>query len=136
MNRARGTKSVPLIIQTGDQIGALAFTGQVGANTTKPAAFVAAAAFGTVVAGSNGRVPGQLQLITTNSTGALDTTLTIDATNGIKSSGPVAPVVYANNTTRDSAIPSPVAGMIIAVTSGGSGFEFQGYTGSAWVKLN
>ena len=41
--------------------------------------------------------------------------------------------VYANNTTRDSAIPSPNAGMIIFNTAS---VKFQGYTGSGWVDLN
>lgn len=47
--------------------------------------------------------------------------------------GAIKPGVYANNTARDAAITSPVAGMIVFNTTG---TKFQGYTGSAWVDLN
>jgi hypothetical protein len=47
--------------------------------------------------------------------------------------GAIKPGVYADNTARDAAITSPVAGMMIFNTTG---TKFQGYTGSAWVDLN
>lgn len=47
--------------------------------------------------------------------------------------GAIKPGVYADNTARDAAITSPVAGMIVFNTTG---TKFQGYTGSAWVDLN
>ncbi len=52
---------------------------------------------------------------------------------GVISSGPFTLPTYADATARDVAITSPVAGMIIFVTSG---TKFQGYTGSSWVDLN
>ena len=54
-------------------------------------------------------------------------------TAGVISSGPFTLPTYADATARDAAITSPVAGMIIFVTSG---TKFQGYTGSSWVDLN
>jgi hypothetical protein len=47
--------------------------------------------------------------------------------------GAIKPGVYADNTARDAAITSPVAGMIVFNTTG---TKFQGYTGSAWADLN
>ena len=47
--------------------------------------------------------------------------------------GAIKPGVYADNTARDAAITSPVAGMIVFNSTG---TKFQGYTGSAWVDLN
>lgn len=45
--------------------------------------------------------------------------------------------VYATTTARDAAITSPVAGMIVLVTSGTGGTpRFTGYTGAAWVDFN
>ena len=47
--------------------------------------------------------------------------------------GAIKPGVYADDTARDAAITSPVAGMMIFNTTN---TKFQGYTGSAWVDLN
>ena len=41
--------------------------------------------------------------------------------------------VYADDTARNAAIPSPAAGMLIFNSTG---TKFQGYTGAAWVNLN
>jgi outer membrane lipoprotein SlyB len=57
----------------------------------------------------------------------------LDVVGNIKASGSIQPGVYADNTARDAAITSPVAGMIVFNTTG---TKFQGYTGSAWVDLN
>jgi hypothetical protein len=39
--------------------------------------------------------------------------------------------VYASNTARDTAIPTPQSGMLVLV-----GNSFQGYNGTSWVNLN
>ena len=57
----------------------------------------------------------------------------LDVVGNIKASGSIQPGVYADNTARDAAITSPVAGMMVFNTTG---TKFQGYTGSAWVDLN
>ena len=43
--------------------------------------------------------------------------------------GPIMPGVYADPTARDAAIPSPVAGMMVYITSTN---KHQGYNGSTW----
>ena len=59
--------------------------------------------------------------------------LIVSAEKGSTFNGPVSPAVYADDTARDTAIPTPTAGMIVFNTTG---TKFQGYTGSAWVDLN
>jgi hypothetical protein len=41
--------------------------------------------------------------------------------------------VFASNTTRDSTITAPQAGMMVFVTTG---TQFQGHTGSGWISLS
>ena len=62
----------------------------------------------------------------------------IEATGTIQTTQAIQPGTFANTAARDSAFPSPAAGMIVFVTDGdGSGNpKFQGYTGSAWVNFN
>jgi hypothetical protein len=43
---------------------------------------------------------------------------------------PIVPV-YANNTARDAAIPTPIKGMLIVVDS-----TFYGYNGTIWKQLD
>ena len=57
----------------------------------------------------------------------------LDVTGNIKASGTITPGIYADTNARDTAIPSPTAGMMVFITSG---TKFQGYTGSAWVDFN
>ena len=45
----------------------------------------------------------------------------------------IKPGVYADDAARDTAIPTPTAGMMVFNSTG---TKFQGYTGSAWVDLN
>ena len=45
----------------------------------------------------------------------------------------IKPGVYADDAARDTAIPTPTAGMMVFNTTN---TKFQGYTGSAWVDLN
>lgn len=59
--------------------------------------------------------------------------LIVAAKKGSTFNGPVSPAVYADDTARDTAIPTPTAGMMVFNTTG---TKFQGYTGSAWVDLN
>jgi hypothetical protein len=41
--------------------------------------------------------------------------------------------VFASNTTRDSTITAPQAGMLVFITTG---TQFQGHTGSDWIVIN
>ena len=63
----------------------------------------------------------------------VDPTEALHVSGNIKSTGSIQPGVYADNTARDAAITTPVAGMMVFNTTG---TKFQGYTGSAWVDLN
>ena len=83
-----------------------------------------------------------LSPVSTDYTTFFDTALELDgnaqkmivsAKKGSTFDGPMSPAVYADNTARDTAIPTPTAGMMVFNTTG---TKFQGYTGSAWVDLN
>ena len=70
-----------------------------------------------------------------------DSTRIIDGTDGtitatsvaIGNTGYLQLPVYANDAARNSAIPSPAAGMVVFNTTL---TKFQGYTGGAWVDFN
>ena len=67
-----------------------------------------------------------------NATGNISVTGNISGNNLI-STAAIQLAVYANSATRDAAITSPTAGMMIFNTTN---TKFQGYTGSTWVDLN
>jgi len=73
LQRARGTGSVPLIIQDNDRIYDIRFTGWDGA-ANQASSIIRGDVNGTVAAG---RVPGRLRFITANATGVLTTALSI-----------------------------------------------------------
>jgi len=54
-------------------------------------------------------------------------------TGDIKATKTITPGIFADASARDTAIPSPTAGMMVFLTAG---TKFQGYTGSAWVDFN
>jgi hypothetical protein len=60
-------------------------------------------------------------------------TMSVSAPNGTSFNGAITPGVYADDTARDTAITTPLAGMMVFNTTG---TKFQGYTGVAWVNLN
>jgi len=64
--------------------------------------------------------------------------LIVAAKKGSTFDGPISPGVYANDAARDSAVPSPTAGMIIFNQRDDSTGvpQFQGYDGSVWVDLH
>lgn len=64
------------------------------------------------------------------STANSGTFTSVTATN-VSATGFVKLPVYANNTARDTAIPTPTAGMMVL-----NGTTFQGYNGTAWVNLS
>jgi hypothetical protein len=91
----------------------------------------------TIQGGSGETTNGKVILGGSN-TSQIDVNSDIVSTGNIAASGPMQPGTYATTATRDSAIPTPVAGMIVFVTDGdGSGNpKFQGYTGSTWVDFH
>jgi hypothetical protein len=80
-------------------------------------------------------IPLQNLFITSNYSGTENTDYTnlLDYDRNLKSHGTITPGIYADTSARDTAIPSPTAGMMVFITSG---TKFQGYTGSAWVDFN
>ena len=86
---------------------------------------------GNIITSGSG---GDISLTGGNITGANIISVTGNITgNNIVSTTAFQLAVYANNTTRDAAITSPAAGMIIFNSTS---TKFQGYTGSVWVDLN
>ena len=128
MARARGNLLAQTIVQNGDEILSLAFSGYDGAN------FIPAATITGFVAGtpSTGIVPGRLSLRIANAAGVLASRLDIEATK-ITSNVPFKLVSYADATARDTAITSPEAGMMVFLTGTS---KFSGYNGTAWDNLN
>jgi hypothetical protein len=95
---------------------------------------------------SSGIIPTKLSILTENSSGTKTLALEITDSQVVKIdtiasltgqstnfNNAVRLVVYADNTARDAAITSPIAGMMVFNTTG---TKFQGYTGAAWVDLN
>ena len=80
-------------------------------------------------------IPLQNLHITSNYSGGDNTDYSnlLDYDRNLKSHGTITPGIYADTSARDTAIPSPTAGMMVFITSG---TKFQGYTGSAWVDFN
>ena len=105
-------------------------TGSVGTNTNRFANVFAnvVTVTDTVTAGNvfaPTHVGTHANITNVNSTAVSATNLT--ASSFFKTA------VYATTSARDSAIPSPLSGMIVFVTTDTT---FWGYTGSAWVALN
>ena len=57
----------------------------------------------------------------------------VEVVGNVKASGAFMLPVYANDSARDTALSSPLAGMIVFNTAGA---KFQGYNGGAWENLN
>jgi cytoskeletal protein CcmA (bactofilin family) len=126
--RARGSLTAQTIVQNGDEIQSLAFSGYDGAT------FIPSATIQSIVNGapSSGRIPGKLSLKIANALGVLASRLDIEATK-ITSNVPFKVVSYADATARDTAITSPEAGMMVFLTGTS---KFSGYNGAAWNDLN
>jgi cytoskeletal protein CcmA (bactofilin family) len=126
--RARGNLVAQTIVQSGDEIQSLAFSGYDGAT------FIPSATIQSIVNGtpSTGVVPGKLSLKIANTAGELTSRLDIEATK-ITSNVPFKVVSYADATARDTAVTSPEAGMMVFLTGTS---KFSGYNGAAWNDLN
>ena len=126
-SRSRGTTTVPLVVNNGDDIADITFAGHDGAN------FQIRAAISVVTDGaiSAGVVPTKIEFLT--GTTATGVAVSIGSNRQTTFNGAVKLVVYADNTARDAAITAPTAGMMVFNTTG---TKFQGYTGAAWVDLN
>ena len=130
--RSRGTKTVPTVVQIGDVLGSYATAGFNGA------LYRGAGGIRTVVAGTpeSLRVPANVEIVTTNSSGNSEVKLTIKDSGETVFAGAAQLASYADASARDTAIPSPVAGMMVFITGTS---KFQGNVDSTitgWVDIN
>lgn len=105
----------------GEQIGMFAYDDNGGQNATTS----------TISIRSTTNGGGQLEL---RASGGVRSFNTLTVSGGIIATGSTAYIqtkTYTDTTARDTALPTPVAGMIVL-----AGTTFFGYTGSAWVALN
>ena len=127
--RSRGSKTVPTAVQSGDAIGTFITAGFNGSDY-RSAGGIRITASGAPQAAY---IPSNVEILTSKSDGTNEVKLTVKNTGETVFTGAATLVTYADNTARDAAITSPVAGMIVFNTTN---TKFQGYTGAAWVDLN
>jgi hypothetical protein len=129
-NRSRGSLATPAAAQSGDDIADITFAGYDGA-ANQVRATISATVTGAVSAGT---VPMNVTISTsTNGSGSPVTAVTVNDKQQTTFAGAITLATYADATARNTAISSPVAGMMIFLTAG---TKFQGYNGAAWVDLN
>ena len=105
--------------------------GAVGAITPNTATFT------SITVNTNANVTANLNVGNISATGNISNANVVSANsvtaNTVSTNVAMKLAVYANNTARDTAIPSPAAGMMIFNQTGS---KFQGFNGSSWVDLN
>jgi hypothetical protein len=131
-NRSRGTIAAQTAVQSGDDIADLVFGGFDGS------AFIQRAAISAVVTGavSAGTVPMKVAISTsTNGSGNPVEAVVINDKQQTTFNGAITLATYADATARNTAIPTPTAGMMVYISGTG---KFQGYNGSTttWDDLN
>jgi Major tropism determinant N-terminal domain len=144
MRRSKGSYLAPTSVVNGDALFRLGWGGHDG-TAYRDTAFIIGSVANTV---STNVVPTKLTVSTTNSIGTLTTALEISeeqvlkvntvgslSTTSVNFNSAVRLVTFADATARDTAIPSPVAGMMAYITGTG---KFQGYNGitATWNDLN
>lgn len=134
MRRSRGTFDVPTSVVDGDALHRVVFGGHDGSNYNDTA-IIKAEVSGTV---STGVVPTKLSVSTTDSTGATNVAITVNADATTDFNAAVKLATYADAAARDATITSPSAGQVVFLVDGDGGGnpQFQGYTGTVWVSLN
>ena len=130
--RSRGSKTVPTVVQIGDVLGTYISAGYNGAG------YRGAAGIRSVVAATpeSLRIPSNVEIVTTDAAGNNDVKLTVKDTGETVFAGAAQLADYADASARDTAIPAPVAGMMIYLTGTS---KFQGNTDgttTGWVDLN
>jgi hypothetical protein len=127
--RGRGTSVAPTVVNVGDEIGDIQWAAYDGSSSR-----FSANIFVTVAdTPSIGVMPSEMNFRTTNSTGSVKSAIRLTKDQETIFGGAIKLAVYADDTARNTAIPTPTAGMMIFNTTG---TKFQGYTGAAWVDLN
>jgi hypothetical protein len=150
--RTRGTGAVQTAVANGDDIVDLNFIGHDGTNRVSVGSITARVS-GAV---SLGIVPGELTFDTRSASGTLGTkailtsegiwqvnsiqglTSTLSISGNATLSGSLKLAVYADDTARDTAIPSPEKGMVIFIEAGTLPLatnQMQIYNGTGWISL-
>lgn len=130
--KARGDKTAPAVVQVADNLAAWQALGYNG-SSYRPAGGLAVTAIGTPAANY---VPSQVGLYTATTDGSSEVHFKVDHTGTSTFAGAAQLAVYADDSARDAAIPSPAAGMIVFNTTS---TKFQGNTDGTiggWVNLN
>jgi len=115
--RQRGTAISPLAVQNNDEIGSFAFAGydaNVG-GTYRFAGGISGFVDGAV---SSGVVPTRMELKVNNAAGSEVTVARVKSTHMEMNGLPFKLPVYANDTARNTAVPTPEAGMLCFMVSG------------------
>ena len=131
-NRGRGSLATPSAVQSGDDIADITFAGYDGASN-QVRATISASVTGAVSAGT---VPMNVVISTSvNGSGAPVTAVTVNDKQQTTFAGAITLATYADATARNTAIPTPTAGMMVYISGTG---KFQGYNGSTttWNDLN
>jgi hypothetical protein len=142
---SRGTLDAPLPVQAGDEIGGLLFNAYTDSSTSAIAGLIGFAIDPTAVIAGGNFVKSQIILsAATDTTQDANDAFSLDSA-GVATSNVFAAEkffqlpVYADDTARTTAIPTPIAGMMIFMASGttpAATNKMQLFDGSNWVNLN
>jgi hypothetical protein len=130
-NRSRGTAASPTTVQIGDDLADITFSGYDG-GAYRVKASISATVDGAI---STNVVPTKLTFATSGTSSAPATAMEIDSNQRTTFSGAITLATYADATARNTAIPTPTAGMMVYISGTG---KFQGYNGltTTWDDLN
>jgi hypothetical protein len=131
-SRSRGTHASPEPLQADDEISGMYWFGTDADSNSLPCAAIRVDVVDTP---TSGRVPTNIVFATPDQSGNLAFALRIDENQTTSFQGAAQMASYANETARDAAIPTPVAGMVIFLQGhdDSTGLPtFQGYDGNEW----
>lgn len=132
--RSRGSLISPTAVQLDDELGKFEFSGHDGSDY-RLSAGLKGLVNGTV---SSTIVPSRLELFATSDAGTQVTAVKIKPTV-IEATVPFQLPVYADDTARLAAIPTPAKGMMIFITSGttpAATNQMQVFDGTNWVNAS
>ena len=137
MRRSRGTESAPTAVSSGDSLHRITF-GAYDGSSFIDTAFIKASVEGAV---STGVVPTKIEIRTSDSTGTVNTPLTIGTENNVSAnklsvSTSFKLPIYADSTARDTDIASPEPGMMVFLTGTSKAQVNTDGTTGGWVDLH
>lgn len=130
--RTRGTKDAVSPTNSGDSIGFFSALGFNGSAYRRA---------GNITINQNGSaqatyIPAQIELQLAESSGSNVTKFTVKNTGEAVFTGPATLATYADATARDTAIPSPVAGMMVFISGTSKAQVNTNGTTGGWVDLH